>query len=83
MAGGVQHKGGKKNRKFNRNRGRLTKMGKTGGKCVRYREQGRREKNKARRIGREQARAKLMPCGHGSRHRSPYDDTCRRCCAVS
>lgn len=25
------------------------------------------------------ARTKLMDCGHGSRHLSPYDGRCRRC----
>lgn len=25
------------------------------------------------------ARTKLLPCGHGSRHLSPYDGRCRRC----
>lgn len=25
------------------------------------------------------ARTKPLPCGHGSRHLSPYDGRCRRC----
>jgi hypothetical protein len=69
---GVKRKGGKKNRKFGRNKK----------SCELYRSRGRREHNRERRLAREGARqerrAKLMPCGHGSRHRHP-DGDCRRC----
>lgn len=46
---------------------------------AKYRERGRRAKNKARRVERDAKRAKPMPCGHGSRHLSKYDDACKRC----
>lgn len=29
------------------------------------------------------ARTKLMDCGHGSRHLSPYDGRCRKCAGKS
>lgn len=38
--------------------------------------------SKAARINRESKRAKLMKCGHGSRHRSKYDNGCKRCWAA-
>ena len=42
-----------------------------------YKERGRREKNKARRVARDKARANLMDCGHGSRWRNR--DNCAKC----
>lgn len=44
-----------------------------------YAKRDQRTKNKARRIARDAERRKPLPCGHGSRHRSPYDERCRRC----
>lgn len=46
---------------------------------AKYAQRGNREKNKERRIAKDAKRAKLMPCGHGERHRSKYDGVCRRC----
>lgn len=68
MAGGTT-KGGKKGRKVARNRD----------KCQKYRARGLREKHKETRIARAWKRAKLMRCGHGSRHKSKYDGRCKRC----
>lgn len=45
----------------------------------RYAERGNRDKNKQRRIAKDARRAKPMECGHGSRHKSKYDDKCKRC----
>lgn len=42
-----------------------------------YKERGNREKNKARRIARDKAKAKPMRCGHGSRWQDGTD--CYRC----
>lgn len=42
-----------------------------------YKERGQREKNKARRIARDKARADLMDCGHGSRWQNR--DNCAKC----
>lgn len=44
-----------------------------------YAQQGRRDRNKARRVARDAARKKPLRCGHGSRHWSPFDGFCRRC----
>lgn len=46
-----------------------------------YATRGRAEANKRRRIARDEARRKPLPCGHGKRHLSPYDGRCRRCFA--
>lgn len=46
-----------------------------------YKERGRREENKARRIARDKARAKPMSCGHGSRWGKDlgFGTFCRKC----
>jgi hypothetical protein len=49
---------------------------------AKYAQRNRRDKNKAARIAKDKARAKPMPCGHGSRYRSNIDDTCKRCHGV-
>lgn len=49
------------------------------GKRKSHHTEERRAANQARRIARDAKRAKLMPCGHGSRHRHPGDNECRRC----
>lgn len=50
-------------------------------KCERYRNRSLREQHKKTREQRDSKRAKLLDCGHGSRHIHPQDGECRRCFA--
>lgn len=51
----------------------------TRAKRERYKARDQRGRNKKRRAEKDARRAKPLPCGHGSRHLSPYDGECRRC----